>query len=231
MSMRPFVFRDDPMLLRNAANSTRAGAAVRRPTDGYTLIEALIVMMVIGIAAAFATPLMSRVLASARVSSNANELVATFEYARAEALGRNALVIVCRAADPRAAVPACSTAAVGGIAANDWASGWIVYAKPQGVVAISGYDPVTDELLRRFEASGVKPAGERTMIEAVPAPGTIGFAGSGMRFAAAGQVPVYTIDHRDPAGALDVTLARCVTLSVVGRVRSAGVAPDGSCNA
>ena len=188
-------------------------------------------MMIIGIAAAFAMPSMSRLLASGRVSSNANELIASLEYARAEALGRNALVVVCRVADPRAATPACSSAAVGGIAAEDWASGWIVYAKPQAATVVSDFDSATDELLRRFEVSGLNPAGQRTLVMAAPAPGTIAFAGSGLRFAAAGQVPVYTIDYRDPVDTVDLTLARCVTLSMVGRVRSAKVAADGSCGA
>ncbi|MGE0313908.1 MAG: GspH/FimT family pseudopilin [Lautropia sp.] len=229
--MSPSAVPDDPMSpLRGAPRLARDSTA-RRSTNGYSLIEVLVVMVVIGVAAAFAMPSMNRVLASARVSSNANELLASLEYARAEALGRNTLVVVCRVADPRAAVPACSSAAVGGIAGNDWAAGWIVYAKPQDAVAIGNYDAATDQLLRRFEASGLRPAGERTMIVAAPAPGTIGFAGSGLRFAAAGQVPVYTIDHRDPASPVDLTLARCVTLSVVGRVRAAKVAADGSCNA
>lgn len=213
------------------ATVSRAPIAAGRPIGGYTLMEVRVVMMIIGIATAFAMPSMSRVLASGRVSSNANELIASLEYARAEALGRNTLVVVCRSADPRAPTPACSTAAVGAIGADDWATGWIVYAKPQGTMAVSDYLAASDELLRRFEVSGLNPTGQRTMIMAAPAPGTIAFAGSGLRFAAAGQVPIYTIDYRDPVNGVDLTLARCVTLSVLGRVRSEKLAADGSCGA
>lgn len=206
-------------------NGSGSGSA-----SGYSLIETLIVLAIVAIIAAIATPPMVRLVTTARVSANANELLTTFEYARSEALARNTMVIVCRAADARAASPVCSAALQGGIPGDDWATGWIVYAKAQGDTTVSPYNPVTDALLRRFEAEGVRPTGDRALIVSNPAPGTIAFSSSGMRFAAAAQVPVYTIDHRNPLVSMPTSYARCVTLSVVGRPRSGALMPDGSCS-
>lgn len=201
----------------------------RRASVGYSLLELLIVMAVVAVLAAAATPSFSRLMASASVSGNVNTLVASFDLARSEAFGRNTLVVVCRASGLRLATPACSDAAQGGIAGDDWASGWIIYAKPDGTAAPSVFNAATDELLRRVEPEAVRAGGDRTLIVPVPATPLVAWTGNGMRTAAAGQAPVFSVDHRNPSLASVSDLARCVQLSVVGRPRI-GTPVAGACN-
>ena len=198
---------------------------------GYTLLEVLVVMMIIGIAAAWAVPSLTRLLNSSKVAANLDQLASGFELARSEALARNTLVLVCRSGNPGAATPSCSNAAVAGIAADDWASGWLIYALAQGNETVAAFNSANDTLLRRFQPEGVRPAGDRVLIKSNPAPAAIVFAGSGLRFAAGGQVPIFTLDHRDPSTSTASDLARCLRLSVSGRIRAGKVLADGTCDA
>lgn len=101
---------------------------IRHPAtwqQGFTLIEVLIVIAMIGVLLALAAPSFSTFTASQRVKTASFDLYAALSFARSEAIKRRATVTV---------------AAVGG----DWKDGWTVTA--------SG---VTDPLRRQDALPGV----------------------------------------------------------------------------
>lgn len=67
----------------------------RKSSQGFTLVELLVTVAVIGILAVVATPSMTALVGAYRVSSTASELTAAMQIARSEAVRRNARVRVC----------------------------------------------------------------------------------------------------------------------------------------
>jgi len=88
--------------------------------DGFTLVELMITIAIIGVLAAIASPGFFQFVQSQRATSAANDFVASLNLARNEAIKRGIPVAVCASNDPQAATPACS--------GNDnWEDGWIVF--------------------------------------------------------------------------------------------------------
>jgi type IV fimbrial biogenesis protein FimT len=87
--------------------------ATSDPIRGFTLIELLVSMAVAAILMGVAVPNLQMFLASSRMSSQANDLIATLTYARSEAVKRAANVSVCASSN--------GTSCTGG-----WQQGWVV---------------------------------------------------------------------------------------------------------
>lgn len=73
-------------------------------TAGFTLIELMVTVAVAAILLAVAAPSFTSFLASWRLTSTANELIAAVHYARSEAIGLNRNVDFCRASSGTATV-------------------------------------------------------------------------------------------------------------------------------
>lgn len=96
----------------------------RRRQAGYTLLEALVVVTIVGILAAAGIPSFIQSMNSATVTAQASAFTSAVRAARAEAIRRGRMVTLCRSDNPEAANPTCTNTAGG---ATGWASGWIVF--------------------------------------------------------------------------------------------------------
>lgn len=66
-----------------------------RLNSGFTLIEALVVIVIIGIIASFAAPSFTNLIKNQRISATTNEIISTLQTARSEAVKRSTRVTVC----------------------------------------------------------------------------------------------------------------------------------------
>lgn len=103
-------------------SSWPASGACRRLTRGFTLVELMITVIVLGILTTLAVPSFTDVLNASRLSGQTNELVSALHVARSEAVRRNSNVVFCRTGPTLAA---CS------VGAGGWA-GWLVFEDANG---------------------------------------------------------------------------------------------------
>lgn len=118
---------------------------------GFTLIELMIVLVILGIVLVLVVPGFSSVFLSTRLSNYANEIVAGIYLSRGEAIKHNRPVTLCASADGLV----CS-------GSNDWGQGWVIL------------DP-DDELLK-----SQAPIASGFLLQAVNGAHTLIFDGSGL---------------------------------------------------
>ena len=90
-------------------------AAMRRQHLGFTLVELLVAIAVAAIVLTLGVPSFERVIERNQLTANINELVASLNYARSEAVRRNQRVSICHSNDGTS----CSGA--------DFEDGWIIF--------------------------------------------------------------------------------------------------------
>lgn len=94
----------------------RSSPSLRRTAGGFTLVELLMVLAVIGVLSTFAVPAFNVLVGSSKLTAASNALLSSMHLARSEAIKRNGRVMLCKSAD------GISCAATGG-----WEQGWIVF--------------------------------------------------------------------------------------------------------
>ncbi|MEP7243382.1 MAG: GspH/FimT family pseudopilin [Gammaproteobacteria bacterium] len=112
---------------------------MNRHHKGFTLIELMTALTVLGVLLAMAVPSFREFTRSNRVTAAQNDLVTAFTLARSEALKRGTPVTVCASSDG----VACS-------GATDWATGWIVFSDGNGT---AGTIDAGDEALQRWSGA------------------------------------------------------------------------------
>ncbi|MDT8410200.1 MAG: GspH/FimT family pseudopilin [Wenzhouxiangellaceae bacterium] len=103
-----------------------------RNQRAFTIMELMITIVVLAILTTLAVPAFRTFIQNNRLAAQANEMVATFQLARSEALKRGLTVRVCSSSD-------------GTSCGGDWKEGWIVLADPGGT---------DQELLRVWPSPG-----------------------------------------------------------------------------
>lgn len=87
----------------------------QRSVLGVSLVELMVVLAVISVLAFFSTPFISSTVGNNRIDSGADQLAASFRYARSEAISSGVITSVCSSNNGAT----CT--------ATEWAQGWIVY--------------------------------------------------------------------------------------------------------
>ena len=99
---------------------------------GFTLLELIIIIAILGLTMAIAAPGLSTMISNNRISSNASDFAAALQLAKAEAVARVNPVIVCKK----------NTGSTGCIGDGDWSQGWIVFSDVNGDAAVDAGDIV-----------------------------------------------------------------------------------------
>lgn len=117
-------------------------------SQGFTLIELVTVLAVMTILALLGLPALRELMSSQRLAVASHALVSSLNYARSEAIRRNAVVTVC----PSKSQSGCEA----GIA---WSQGWIVFADLDG----DGQAGIDEPVLRTTTALLEEPASSSSL--------------------------------------------------------------------
>lgn len=116
---------------------------------GFTLVELLVVLVIAGILFGYAVPGMRVYIQNGRIVTYTNELIADLSLARSEAIKRAGRVVICKSANPQAAVPTCT-------AAGNWTTGRLVFVDAGvGVPPVynNTYSPADNDVILRVRNS------------------------------------------------------------------------------
>jgi len=184
------------MTLANNTGNTRLPATRRAQravvrVAGYTMIEMLVVLLIIGIVAASMGPNLAAMIDRNRKLGAVNDMLAVLTLARSEAVNLQTTVSVCSSSDQAT----CNT--------NNWENGWLVFVDDgtgTGGVADDGNLNGTEQVLRIGQGvSGTITVRLRNFTDA----GAISFDDDGM---AVDRGTIVLCDDTGPAGASAIVL-------------------------
>lgn len=195
--------------------------ALHQRARGFTLIEMLAVLAVSAILVALSLPSFRGTIARARAADTAATLQGSLELARSEAIRMNLPVSVCRSTNAFADSPTCSGSSSGNYAGNDWAIGWIVFAKTGGANAAQVES--NDQILQRH--ADLSMGSTRAFAVSSSAQPFFSYAGDGLRGATGPVSMTFQVDWRGVAATTVSAALRCVGVNVTGRAWTYAPAP------
>ena len=105
---------------------------------GFTLIELLYALVVAALVLTIGAPTFQSTMRNSRMTTSVNNIIATLQLARSEAIKRRTPVTVCTTPDFDEANPSCDNSA-------PWNDGWIVFADDNA----NGDRDAGEQVLRR----------------------------------------------------------------------------------
>lgn len=165
--------------------------------SGVTLLELMVVLAIAAILLTIGIPSFASLAHSSRLSTAANELLASLHLARSEAIKRGGRAVTC----PSANGAACANN-------GDWHQGWLVFHDANNNANVDAGEAVM--LTRQALPAGLRATSPRTYISYTP-------DGSTKSTSGALQGGTFTVcnDTGSPV------VAREVIISLAGRARTA----------
>lgn len=172
-----------------------------KKSNGFTLIELMIVVTIVGILGMYVAPSFKVMLQNNSQATQVNSLIGALNLARSESIKSGFNVILCRSAD------SATCAAAGG-----WEQGWLIYVDIDG-----GNDlDVGEPILRVYSAI----SGRATLNPNNPYTNRVVYQPNGFTTVAGSFIHC---DDRDADGDIldgdDFNLGRAVTINRTGRPR------------
>lgn len=103
--------------------------AHRRPMEGFTIVELMVVIAIVAVVMVFAIPSYKSVTTQSRMAGEINDLASDIALARSAAIKQGLTVTICPSANPSAppstTAPACANS-------TQWNTGWIVFIDTAG---------------------------------------------------------------------------------------------------
>lgn len=110
--------------------------------SGFTIIELMITVAVIAVMLTIAVPSFGNLVQNNRMTTNVNDIIATFTLARSEAIKRSQRVTLCPVADADACGAALTPAACACSGANTWETGFIAFADTDGDAVVDAGETI-----------------------------------------------------------------------------------------
>jgi type IV fimbrial biogenesis protein FimT len=124
---------------------------MKRAQAGFTLLELMVVVAIVGILMAVAIPAMGNFIRNGRITAAANDVMAALHFTRSEAIKRRDPVTLCTSANAMLASNQANPNAT--CAASDLLTGWIVFVdlnqngqREAGDTILLNHAPMNDQI-------------------------------------------------------------------------------------
>jgi type IV fimbrial biogenesis protein FimT len=165
---------------------------MKRAQAGFTLLELMVVVAIVGLLMAVAVPAMGDFIRNGRITAAANDVMAALHFTRSEAIKRRQPVTLCTSANALNADGSANTVDPA-CAASEFLTGWIVFVD--------------------LNQDGVRDAGDTVLLNHGPMNADI---------TAASEVDPFRVTYLLNGFALNTNGARLALCDARGNVPSAG---------